>query len=90
MPLHVSVIDSLMSQICGMVLNNTELWFHVELLIDNNNNNINNNGTGKFLYSAVSHPQNCSNHFTLYVPDRPVQSDAISTSLGSTQPYACN
>ncbi|KAK2175962.1 hypothetical protein NP493_692g00020 [Ridgeia piscesae] len=27
-------------------------------------------------------------HFTLYFPDRPVQSDTISASLGSIQPYA--
>ncbi|KAK2189190.1 hypothetical protein NP493_113g00032 [Ridgeia piscesae] len=43
---------------------------------------------GKFLYSAVSNPQDCSKHFTLYFPDRPVQLDTISTSLGSIQQYA--
>ena len=43
---------------------------------------------GKFLHSAVSNHQDCSKHFTLYFPDRPVQSDTISTSLGSIQPYA--
>ena len=42
---------------------------------------------GKFLYSAVSNPQDCSKHFTLYFPDRSVQSDTISTSLGSIKPY---
>ena len=42
----------------------------------------------KFLYSAVSSHQDCSKRFTLYFPDRPVQSDTISTSLGSIQPYA--
>ena len=30
----------------------------------------------------------CSKRFTLYFPDRPVQSDTISTSLGSIQPHA--
>ena len=39
---------------------------------------------GKFLYSAVSNPQDRSLHFT----DRPVHSDTISASLGSIQPYA--
>ena len=43
---------------------------------------------GKFLYSAVSSPQDCSKHFTLYFPGRPVQSNTVSTSLGSIQPYA--
>ena len=43
---------------------------------------------GKFLYSAVSSPQNRSKRFTLYFPDRPVHSDTISASLGSIQPYA--
>ena len=43
---------------------------------------------GKFLYSAVSNPQDCSKRFTHYFPDRPVQSNTISTSLGSIQPYA--
>ena len=38
--------------------------------------------------SAVSSPQDCSKRFILYFPDRPVQSDTISTSLGSIQPYA--
>ena len=42
----------------------------------------------KFLYSAVSSPQDRSNPFTLYFPDRPVHSDTISASLGSIQPYA--
>ena len=45
-------------------------------------------GKGKFLYSAVSNPQDCSKRFTLYFPGRPVQSDTISTSLGNIQPYA--
>ena len=40
---------------------------------------------GKFLYSAVSSPHDCSKH---YFPGRPVQSNAISTSLGSIQPHA--
>ena len=39
---------------------------------------------GKFLYSAASSPK----HFTLYFPGRPVQSDTISPSLRSIQPYA--
>ena len=43
---------------------------------------------GKFLYSAVSSPQDRSKLFTLYFPDRPVHSDTISASLGSIQPYA--
>ena len=43
---------------------------------------------GKFLYSAVSSPQDRSKRFTLYFPDRPVHSDTISASLGSIQPYA--
>ena len=43
---------------------------------------------GKFLYSAVSSPQDRSKRFTLYIPDRPVHSDTISASLGSIQPYA--
>ena len=43
---------------------------------------------GKFLYSAVSSPQDHSKRFTLYFPDRPVHSDTISASLGSIQPYA--
>ena len=43
---------------------------------------------GEFLYSAVSSPQDRSKRFTLYFPDRPVQSDTISASLGSIQPYA--
>ena len=42
----------------------------------------------RFLYSAVSSPQDHSKHFTLYFPDRPVQSDTISASLGSIQSYA--
>ena len=42
----------------------------------------------KFLYSAVSSPQNRSKHFTLCFSDRPVHSDTISASLGSNQPYA--
>ena len=37
-------------------------------------------------YSAG--PQDRSNCFTLYFPDRPVHSDTISASLGSIQPYA--
>ena len=48
------------------------------------------NKKGKFLYSAVSSPQDHSKHFTLYFHDRPVQSDTISASLGSIQPYATN
>ena len=36
----------------------------------------------KLLYSAVSNPQDCSKCFTLYFPDKPVQSDTFSTSLG--------
>ena len=43
---------------------------------------------GKFLYSAVSSPQDRSKRFILYFPDRPVHSDTISASLGSIQPYA--
>ena len=43
---------------------------------------------GKFLYSAISSPQDRSKRFTLYFPDRPVHSDTISASLGSVQPYA--
>ena len=43
---------------------------------------------GKFLYSAVSSPQDRSKRFTLYFPDRPVHPDTISVSLGSIQPYA--
>ena len=46
------------------------------------------NRKGKFLYSAVFGPQDCSKRFTLYFPGRPVQSNTISTSLGSIQPYA--
>ena len=42
----------------------------------------------KFLYSAVSSPQDRSKRFTLYFPDRPVHTDTISASLGSIQPYA--
>ena len=42
---------------------------------------------GKFLYSAVSSPQDHSKLFTVYFPDRPVQSDTISASLGSIQSY---
>ena len=37
---------------------------------------------------AVSSPQDRSKRFTLYFPDRPVQSHTISASLGSIQPYA--
>ena len=43
---------------------------------------------GKVLYSATSNPQDCSKRFTLYFPGSPIQSDTISTSLGSMQPYA--
>ena len=32
--------------------------------------------------------RDCLKCFTLYFPGRPVQSDTISTSLGSTHPYA--
>ena len=42
---------------------------------------------GKFLYSAISNPQDCSKRFTLYFPGSAIQSDTISTSLGSMQPY---
>ena len=42
---------------------------------------------GKFLYSALSNPQDCSNCYTLYFPDRPVQSYIITASLGSIQTY---
>ena len=49
---------------------------------------ISSRGKGKFLDSAVSKPRDCSKRFTLYFPRRPVQSDTISTSLGSIQPYA--
>ena len=45
-------------------------------------------GKDKFLYSAVSNPQDCSKRFTLYFPGRPVQSNTISTSLGNIQLYA--
>ena len=45
-------------------------------------------GKGKFLYSAVSNPQDCSKRFTLYFLGRPVQSDTITTYLGNIQPYA--
>ena len=38
---------------------------------------------GKFLYSAVSSPQDRSKRFTLYFTDRPVHSDTNSASLGS-------
>ena len=34
---------------------------------------------GKFLYSAESNSQGGSKRFTSYFPDRPVQSDTIST-----------
>ena len=47
-----------------------------------------NKSKGKFLYSAVSSPQDHSKRFTLYFPDKPVHSDTISASLGSIQPYA--
>ena len=43
---------------------------------------------GKFLYSAVSSPQDRSKRFTLYFLDRPVHSDTISASLGSIQPLS--
>ena len=41
-----------------------------------------------FLYSAVSSPQDCSKHFYTLLPGKPVESNTISTSLGSIQPYA--
>ena len=41
-----------------------------------------------FLCSAIFSPQDCSKRFTLYFPGRPVQSNTVSTSLGSIQPYA--
>ena len=44
-----------------------------------------NKSKDKFVYSAVSSPQE---RFTLYFPDRPVHSDTISSSPGSIQPYA--
>jgi len=44
--------------------------------------------TGKFLYSAVSSPQDRSKRFTHYFPDRPIHSGTISASLGSIQPSA--
>ncbi|KAK2162678.1 hypothetical protein NP493_1506g00000 [Ridgeia piscesae] len=43
---------------------------------------------GQFLYSTVSNPQDCSKCFKHYFPGRPVQSNTISTSLGSIQPHA--
>ena len=42
---------------------------------------------GKFLCSTVSGPQDCSKIFYALLP-RPVQSNTVSTSLGSIQPYA--
>ena len=42
----------------------------------------------KFLCSAVPNPHDCSKRFTLYFPNRPVQSNTISTSLGCTQSCA--
>ena len=39
-------------------------------------------------YSAVPSPQDRSKRFILYFPDRPVHSDTISASLGSSQQYA--
>ena len=45
-------------------------------------------GKGKFLYSAVYGLRDCSKRFTLYFPGRPVQSNTVSTSLGSIQTYA--
>ena len=39
------------------------------------------------LYSAVSSPHDCSKRMILYFPDRSVQSNTFSTSLGSIQPY---
>ena len=47
-----------------------------------------NKSKGKFVYSAVSSPQDHSKRFTLYFPDRPVHSDTILASLGSIQLYA--
>ena len=44
---------------------------------------------GQFFYNTLSSPQDCSKHFTLYFPGRPVQSDTILASLGSIQP-CCN
>ena len=41
------------------------------------------------MYSAVSNPQGCSKRFYTLLHGKPVQSDAISTSLGSIQLY-CN
>ena len=38
---------------------------------------------GKLFYTTVSSLQDCSKHFTLYFPGRPVQSSTISISLGS-------
>ena len=45
-------------------------------------------GKVKFLYSAVSNPQDCSKRFTLYFPGRHVQSHTITTYVGNIQPYA--
>ena len=44
---------------------------------------------GKFLYSAVTNPQDCSKRFTLYFPDRPVQSNnsTSSSSIYWTGPF---
>ena len=42
-------------------------------------------GKGKF---SVSNPQDYSRHFTLYFPGSPIQSDTITTSMGSMQSYA--
>ena len=39
---------------------------------------------GKFLCGAVSSLHNSSKRFTLYFPDRSVQSDTITTSLGAS------
>ena len=38
---------------------------------------------GKFLYNAVSCPQDRSKCFTLYFPDRPVHSDATLTTINA-------
>ena len=43
---------------------------------------------GKFLCSAVSDRQDDSKRFSLYFPGRPVQSNTVSTPLGSIQPHA--
>ena len=43
---------------------------------------------GKESSYLAQYTQDCSKHFMIYLPDRPVQSDTVSTFLGSIQPYA--